>query len=328
VIAQRRLCKWAVAAAIKPTAALDFTEDLEEFPSVPCASDLISVHVVRTDPTRNASNGKEVPVMRRLVVAVSLVVLVVAEAVPAHASVDGEFFFPCPLSHRAMDDPIVYPGQPGASHMHDFFGNNSTDAFSTAKSLAAHTTECRIRKDKSAYWIPELYRHGVRVKPVKIQVYYRNRANKAPRPFPFGLKLVQGDHMATSPQYDWAHREFWSCDAGPHHVKPTNCPAGTYLIMNIRFPQCWDGFHLDRPDHHSHMAYPDGNGKCPANHPVVLPMLLLEVQFNIHNGGKGGFKLASGSIYGIHGDFFEAWNHRKLASLIRSCIDKGVSCHL
>jgi hypothetical protein len=39
--------------------------------------------------------------MRRLAVAVSLAVLVVAEAVPAHASVDGEFFFPCPLSERA-----------------------------------------------------------------------------------------------------------------------------------------------------------------------------------------------------------------------------------
>jgi Domain of unknown function (DUF1996) len=274
--------------------------------------------------------------MRRLLLGISLALsLVVSSAglmvlgvTPASAAVNGEFFFPCPFSHRAMNDPIVYPGQPGASHMHDFFGNNSTNAFSTAKSLAAATTGCRVRKDKSAYWVPELYRYGVRVKPVKVQVYYRNRTTKAPRPFPFGFKLVQGNHMATSPQFDWTHREFWSCDAGPHHVKPTNCPRGTYLILNIRFPQCWDGVHVDSANHHSHMAYPNGNGRCPRSHPVVLPMLLLEVQFNIHNGGKGGFQLSSGSIYGIHGDFFNAWNRRKLAGLIRTCIDQNVSCHL
>jgi len=266
--------------------------------------------------------------MRRLLLAVSLVVFVVVDAAPARAAVSGEFFFPCPFSHRAMDDPIVFPDQPGASHMHDFFGNNSTDAFSTATSLAAATTGCRVRKDKSGYWVPELYRYGVRVKPVKIQVYYRNKTSKAPRPFPFGFKLVQGDAHAESPQYDWAHREFWSCDAGRHHARPPNCPAGTFLIMNVRFPQCWDGIHLDSADHHSHMAYVNGKGRCPRSHPVVLPLLLLEVKYRIHNGAKGGFTLASGSIYSVHGDFFDAWDRRKLAGLIRTCIDRGVSCHL
>jgi hypothetical protein len=37
----------------------------------------------------------------------------------------------CDFSHRASDDPIVHPGDPGAAHSHDFFGNRSTDAFST-----------------------------------------------------------------------------------------------------------------------------------------------------------------------------------------------------
>ena len=37
----------------------------------------------------------------------------------------------CTFSHRAPDDPIVYPAQPGASHDHTFLGNKTTNAFST-----------------------------------------------------------------------------------------------------------------------------------------------------------------------------------------------------
>src|SRR5438128_12610277 len=37
----------------------------------------------------------------------------------------------CAFSHRAPDDPIVFPGKPGLSHDHSFVGNESTDAFST-----------------------------------------------------------------------------------------------------------------------------------------------------------------------------------------------------
>ena len=29
----------------------------------------------------------------------------------------------CGYSHPLTDDPIVFPGQPGASHFHDFFGD-------------------------------------------------------------------------------------------------------------------------------------------------------------------------------------------------------------
>ena len=32
----------------------------------------------------------------------------------------------CPYSHSAPDDPIRFPGQPGASHLHDFFGVTTT----------------------------------------------------------------------------------------------------------------------------------------------------------------------------------------------------------
>src|SRR4029453_17857225 len=66
------------------------------------------------------------------------------------------FYSNCPFSHASMDDPIVYPGQPGRSHAHTFFGNRSTNAFSTRESLLATTTTCKPRADGGAYGIPTL----------------------------------------------------------------------------------------------------------------------------------------------------------------------------
>src|SRR5262245_26804551 len=63
----------------------------------------------------------------------------------------------CPASHRLPDDPIVFPGKPGASHLHQFIGNRTTDANSTADSLLAGGTTCDDQADTSAYWVPALY---------------------------------------------------------------------------------------------------------------------------------------------------------------------------
>src|SRR5262249_1068020 len=53
-----------------------------------------------------------------------------------------DFVVECPFSHRLADDPIVDPGQPGASHLHDFFGNIGVDASSTYASLRSTGTTC------------------------------------------------------------------------------------------------------------------------------------------------------------------------------------------
>ena len=39
-----------------------------------------------------------------------------------------QFVVQCTLSHAEYDDPIVYPDQPGMSHLHTFFGNELVDA--------------------------------------------------------------------------------------------------------------------------------------------------------------------------------------------------------
>jgi hypothetical protein len=62
-------------------------------------------------------------------------------------------------------------------------------------------------------------------------------------------------------------------------------PCKTGIMVNVRFPTCWDGVNLDSPDHMSHVAYPSSgtfetSGPCPASHPVKIPQLFYEVIFD------------------------------------------------
>lgn len=49
----------------------------------------------------------------------------------------GAFRVNCGLSHLNYSDPIVAPGKPLGSHLHQFFGNTGTDWRSTAASIAS-----------------------------------------------------------------------------------------------------------------------------------------------------------------------------------------------
>ncbi|MFT4283523.1 MAG: discoidin domain-containing protein, partial [Protaetiibacter sp.] len=70
-----------------------------------------------------------------------------------------EFQANCTFSHILPDDPIVFPGQPGASHSHTFVGNTSTNAFSTPETLlASGDSTCTVPQDDSSYWFPTLFR--------------------------------------------------------------------------------------------------------------------------------------------------------------------------
>src|SRR4051812_47133790 len=91
----------------------------------------------------------------------ALVLPVLSLSRPAAAAEEGGFFQVfCSADHRLADDPIVYPGQPSASHMHTFFGNTSTNAASTTASLTSAPSSCGREMqstDHSAYWVPSLY---------------------------------------------------------------------------------------------------------------------------------------------------------------------------
>jgi hypothetical protein len=253
---------------------------------------------------------------------------------PPEGIEQGVFATLCRFSHEAPDDPIVFPGQPGKSHLHTFFGNATTSATSSYDSLRAAATTCRTEEDGSGYWVPALYRNGVEVKPLSVKVYYRTgrHAPEDVQAFPPGFRVVAGDATATAAQ--GLRTTFWHCRrtlrdlmappmGGPSETPPA-CPTENPLTLHVRFPECWDGTSLDSPDHKSHVAY-GRLGTCPAGHPAVLPSLALIVTYPIV-GEPGDITLASGSVYSGHADFFNAWDQAFLAQSVSECLNAQVRC--
>ena len=228
----------------------------------------------------------------------------------------------CGFSHRNQDDPIVSPGQPGSSHDHTFFGNRSTDAFSTLASLrAGGRTTCNERADRSAYWAPTLYVAGRAVEPLALIATHTRRTVRPVDPFPAGLKVIAGDANARTAQS--SRVTSWSCAVTPAARSSAipSCPGTRRggLRLHVSFPDCWDGKRLDSADHKSHMAY-SSHAACPRSHPVAVPALSLVVHYAV--SGRRDAELASGGQFSGHADFLNAWNQAELASWVKRYLNR------
>ena len=230
--------------------------------------------------------------------ALLLVALAFLAGLPTTARADGIFVADCAFSHRASHDPIVFHDMPGASHSHEFFGNRSTRASSTLRSLRRSAGNCLPAADRSAYWTPTLYRHGRPLRAVQVQAYYQDffRYGRV-LPFPPGLRVVAGRATATRPQRGVAR---WTCrdDHGEGAATPPAC-GPRFVTLRITFPDCWDGRRLDSPDHQSHMAYNRAGGMVlgPQRSPRATRSSFRSyrpnVVYPVHDGN--GLTLASGS---------------------------------
>ncbi len=237
-----------------------------------------------------------------------------------------QFLVECLYSHAASDDPIVYPGQPGQSHLHEFFGNTQVDAFTTIESLASGETTCDQPLDKAAYWAPALLRDGQELTPVKSTAYYRpGEAVPATsvQPFPVGLVMIAGNPGASGEQP--LSIVAWGCGAGIERaVLPPTCAEGRDLRLLVTFPDCWDGANLDSHDHHAHVAYSTG-GTCPQGYAVSIPQLQFSVEYPVW-GSTTGLELASGGLTTGHADFMNGWDQAKLTSEVELCLHREVVC--
>lgn len=226
----------------------------------------------------------------------------------------GYFAVACGFSHRNQDDPIVYPRQRGRSHDHTYFGNSSTNAFSTPEALrAARRTTCRLAADTAAYWAPTLFVGGRAVEPLGAVAYYFRRTFARVQPFPAGLKVVAGNSAAQSPQS--RRVTFWSCGERDASSTVPTCPANrrSSLRLTVNFPNCWDGRHLDSDDHQSHMTY-SSRGSCPSSHRTEVPAISLVIYYGVAGGRTA--ELSSGGDFSGHADFVNAWDQRTLSALV------------
>jgi hypothetical protein len=269
--------------------------------------------------------------MRRalLIVALASIAMTAMPVPPASASdMTVGWINVCRFSHRAKDDPIVFPRNPGASHSHDFYGNKSTNAFSTYSSLLGKGTTCQLQGDTAAYWVPTLYFEGKAQLPRSVKFYYRSIIDPPSdvRAFPRGLEMVEGNAHATGPQD--IRTVWWQCDHGVHTPVPQDCARGQHVVFHVEFPECWDGVHLDSSDHRSHMSpsvdRDSGLDTCPRSHPIPLPRLIIRLEWDIRRGSK--IMLSSGFPYTLHADFINSWDQLKLRRLVARCINAAIDC--
>jgi len=264
------------------------------------------------------------------------------DPVPAGIGNLPEFRADCTYSHRLADDPIVFPGLPGASHMHSFVGNKAVNAATTAGDLTKFTaTTCKPILDHSSYWVPTLYDNATK-KPVEttgFRVYYRSIRNNSAgmMPIPTGLRMIAGDAKKKVPTPRGAQGQFYCAFYGPGDLdgiaRSTNgnwpiCGGYATLHFMLRFPDCWDGKHLDSPNHKDHVAYGTDQG-CPADHPVRIPALTFDIQYGV-KGTKQGYYLSSDptgkSASSMHGDAFLMWNVDAMNKRTKDCIVQRRTC--
>ena len=249
------------------------------------------------------------------------------------------FTVDCGFSHRAPDDPIVYPCEPGASHMHDFFGAEATDAYSTAASLRGGPTSCEDPADTAAYWAPTLFDGEIPIKPNRMRAYYRAAVGvdtaKVRTP-PAGLEMITGD-MHRGPG-DWPPIEQvgWGCGFRPktyRRTPPTNCTSRSPLNLRLVFPDCWNGRDVRSADHRSHVAF-SVQGRCPGSHPVPIVQVQVSVEYPVWGPTPGAppspdpaeVVIASGRFEGSHGDFFNSWDPKRLDHLTTLCVRAMANC--
>lgn len=281
---------------------------------------------------------------------------------PSNApDVVGAFRFICMPGQLKKDDPIVYPGQPGRSHLHQFFGNDAADAYSTYTSLrTTGNSTCMSPVNRSAYWVPALLNgKGQVVRPDYVSIYYKRRPSSDPvvsdpthpryqgkaTKLPNGLRFIFGRDMLNLADAPTGKLHL-ACD-GPVSFTPKDwknfeeaqagCPVGNRIGVTMSAPDCWDGKNLDSTDHRSHVSYGSygnwGYLKCPTTHPFVIPSFVMGVWYTQAAGETYEFVSDAmdtspthkrGDTF--HADFFMAWDPTVHDMWEKNCIDKMLNC--
>lgn len=271
----------------------------------------------------------------------------------SHGGVEGDFREPCSVSHFAFNDPIVFPGQPGVSHLHMFYGNTATDANSTADSLAnsGGSTCAGGIGNRSGYWMPALIDtlDGTPQVPTGVQTYYKSGPHPGSQiqSLPTGLRMIAGNSKATTAAATNSIATRFVCisstSIGPSlGYIPGDCAAGSQVWAMIVFPSCWDGVNLDSPDHKSHMSYAVGDPSsatgqgCPSTHPVKLPEITMIGEYLVPTAGAAArWRFSSDNYdpatgpggYSSHADWFNGWQPSVVKTWTTNCLNKQVDCH-
>jgi Domain of unknown function (DUF1996) len=248
--------------------------------------------------------------------------------------------------HRNSDNFMTSPGKRnGAQHVHDYVGNLSTDAFSTAESLAAADTTC-TNGDKSTYFWVVLRNtdakgadaaadgggldgnFGEILRPTKVQLQFRGNPTSPVTAMPHHLMILTGDAKAAT--NGGAHANTgWTCTGFENRTttKYPLCPQGSQLVRTLDFPSCWDGKNLDSANHRTHIVFPQRDGSC-SDGKVAVPQLRITLTYDLPAGS--GFALDSfpeqqHNPVTDHADFVNLMPTPVMEQAV-NCINTGQTC--
>lgn len=248
------------------------------------------------------------------------------------------------------DNVIVAPGvSNGAHHMHDYVGNQATDAFSSDDDLAAGQTSCRNQGDKSTYYWPVLrlqngededdaqadgggkdQNTGEIQTPASVTLKFAGNPVSKVVAMPRFLRIITGDAKAFT-NGDANANASWSCTGFENRQlkdKYPICPEGSKVVRTFNFQSCWDGQNTDSANHRTHVAFADPRtGTCPQGFRAV-PQLVQRVVYDVPPGP--GFAVDSfpeqlHKPVTDHGDFINVFDER-LMRRVAKCVNNGQRC--
>ncbi len=247
------------------------------------------------------------------------------------------------------DNVIVAPGvSNGAHHMHDYVGNQATDAFSSDDDLANGRTSCRNQRDKSTYYWPVLRIQngqnendaqadgggndknvGEIQTPAQVTLKFVGSPTGKVVAMPRFLRIITGDAKAFVNGNANANAS-WSCTGFENRQlkdKYPLCPEGSKVVRTFKFQSCWDGANIDSANHRTHVAFAGADGRCPSGFKAI-PQLVQRIVYDVPpepNFAVDSFPEQLHKPVTDHGDFINVFADREMRRLV-SCINRGDRC--
>ncbi|MEU9360117.1 DUF1996 domain-containing protein [Streptomyces sp. NPDC048301] len=247
------------------------------------------------------------------------------------------------------DNVIAAPGvSNGAHHMHDYVGNQATDAFAGDDELAAGRSTCRNRGDRSTYYWPVLrlqngededdadadgggrdQNTGEIQTPSRVTLKFTGSPAGKVTAMPRFLRIITGDAKAFT-NGDANANASWSCTGFEDRQlkdKYPICPEGSQVVRSFAFQSCWDGRNTDSANHRTHVAFAGDDGRCPDGFRAI-PQLVQRIVYDVPPGP--GFAVDSfpeqlHKPVTDHGDFINVFDDALMRRMV-SCINGGRSC--
>jgi hypothetical protein len=215
----------------------------------------------------------------------------------------GSYSVDCGVSdHNNSDNYMAAPGKRnGAQHVHDYVGNQSTNADSDDDSLEQAGTSC-VNEDQSTFFWPVLRdtngqspdegedggsldgNRGSILQPRSAQLTFRGHGDEPVEPMPTHLMMIMGNAKQGAQNGENVNAKY-TCSNAQDRVTEQYpiCSGGGRLMRLLDYPSCWDGQNLESKNFRDHMAFPDDEGNCSDGF-TAIPALRISLTYDQPEG--------------------------------------------